>query len=73
MYDNIILYHVTLELHLCKCYQANPLEGISKDEGLHTDTSHDKNVWLNDDTNLYYSTFTTSASLHKLAGIVNVL
>ena len=47
MYDNIMLYHVTLELHLCKCYQANPLEGISKDEGLHTDTGHDKNICLN--------------------------
>ena len=67
------MLYVTLELALCKCYQANPLEGISKDEGLHTDTSHDKNVWLNDDTNLCYSTFRTSASLDKLAGIVNVL
>ena len=43
----ITLCYVTLELHLCKCYQANPLEVISKDEGLHTDTGHDKNICLN--------------------------
>ena len=39
-------YHVTVELRMRECYQAMPLEAISEDNCLHTDSGRDSEFRL---------------------------